>query len=81
MTRQEIFAAVEAERAYQDEKWGTAFDDKNTVNDWTSYIVKYLGQAVTMPWSSTAWRTQLIKVMALCSAALERDTYPPRHYD
>lgn len=25
--RQEIYAEIEKERAYQDEKWGTAFDD------------------------------------------------------
>lgn len=81
MKRSDIFAAVEKERAYQDEKWGRDFDDKNTVNDWVAYMTKYLGQAVTLPWTDATFRTQLLKVIALGVAALERNTYPPRHYD
>jgi hypothetical protein len=81
MSRAEIFSQIEAERAYQDNRWGTAFDDKNTVNDWVAYISKYLGQSVTMPLNIDTFHTQLLKVAALCVAALERDSYPARHYD
>lgn len=81
MTRPEIFDAVETERAYQESKWGDTFDQLNTPNDWVTYIAKYLGQAVTLPWNRDIFRTGLLKVMALCCAALERESYAPRHYD
>jgi hypothetical protein len=81
VTRQDIFAEIEKERAYQDQKWGRTFDDKNTPNDWITYIAKYLGQAVTLPFDRTMFRTQILKVMTLCCAVLERDSYAPRHYD
>jgi hypothetical protein len=81
MNRQTIYAAIEAERAYQDEKWGTDFDVANTPNDWVTYITKYLGQAVTMPWDGKRFREQMLKVAALAVAALEQEDYAPRHYD
>ena len=81
MTRQDVFEKIEAERAYQDVKWGTAFDSRNTPNDWVAYISKYLGQAVTMPFDPGAFRTQLLKVATLATAALEQESYAPRHYD
>ncbi len=79
--RHEIFEAVEAERAYQDKKWGREFDDKNTPNDWVAYLTRYTGLAVTMPWDEAAFRKAIVKVMAICCAILERDTFAPRHYD
>lgn len=81
MSREEIFEAIEKERAYQDEKWGRAFDDRNTPNDWVSYVAKYLGQSVTMPFDRSRFHEQLLKAATLCVAALERDEFPPRHYD
>jgi hypothetical protein len=81
MTRAEIFKLIEKERAYQDAKWGTEFDDKNTPNDWVSYISIYLGKAVTMPWDREAFRTAILKVVTLGVAILEREGYAPRHYD
>lgn len=81
MKRDEIFQAVEAERAYQDSKWGPAFDDKNTPNDWVAYLTVYAGKAVTMPWDHTTFRAMIFKVMAICCAILEREDYAPRHYD
>jgi hypothetical protein len=81
MTRQEIFDAVEKERAYQDGIWGREFDDKNTSNDWIAYITKYLGQALTLPWNKETFQKQILKAMTLCCAVLERDSYAARHYD
>lgn len=81
MTREDIFAEIERERAYQDKKWGREFDNKNTPNDWVAYIALYLGKAVTLPWDRTAFRTAILKVAALCVAILERGAYAPRHYD
>ena len=81
-----ILNDIRVERAYQDKKWGTEFDDKNTANDWVAYITSYLGKAVTMPWDGDTYRTMLIKTAALCVAALEAldraKGFPPeRHYD
>lgn len=81
MNRVDIFANIEQERSYQNQKWGTSFDNKNTPNDWVAYISKYLGQSVTMPFNDEVFRTQLLKVATLAVAALEQTTYAPRHYD
>jgi hypothetical protein len=81
MDRTEIFASIEKERAYQEQRWGNGFDTLNTPNDWVTYITKYLGQSVTMPFNAEQFRTQLLKVATLAVAALEQPTYAPRHYD
>lgn len=36
-----IFNEIMTERDYQVERWGNEFDDKNTPNDWASYIMRY----------------------------------------
>lgn len=83
--RQEIFKQIEAERAYQDTRWGTSFDDKNTINDFAAYIGTYLGQATKIGLSKAEQRVQLLKVAALSVAALEtfdrNNGFAPRHYD
>jgi hypothetical protein len=89
MDRQEIYCQIEEERAYQIEKFGHAFDDKNTINDWIAYVVKYLGNAATTAGTFAGdpvtdqplFRKAILKVATLCVAILERDTYAKRHYD
>lgn len=81
MDRAQVYELIDQERAYQGTKWSQHFDDCNTPNDWVCYIAKYLGKAVTMPWSRVAFREALVKVAALAVAALERENYAPRHYD
>lgn len=81
MLREHIFVDINGEREYQIAKWGNEFDAKNTPNDWVAYISKYLGQTVTMPFNEDVFRTQMLKVAALAVAALEQETYAPRHYD
>lgn len=72
------------EREYQNQRFGTAFDDKNTLNDWSAYITRYLGNA-TFATTREEQRCQLIKVAALAVAAVEAFdrnlAFPPRHYD
>ncbi len=71
-----IYAEIERERNRQDEKWGgPKHDDTKGVRDWVSYIVVYLGKAVD---NDSKWgrdlsisRIGLVKVAALCVAALE----------
>jgi hypothetical protein len=82
--REQIFKDIEAERKYQDEKWGRDFDDKNTTNDWAAYIVQYLGNVIKMPYDKQTVRKGMLKVATLAVAALERidsDTVAKRHYD
>jgi hypothetical protein len=81
VTRPDVFEAISRERDYQDDKWGSDFDNKNTPNDWVSYIAIYLGKAVTFPWDRKTFRTAILKVATLCVAILEREEYAPRHYD
>ena len=81
MTQEEIFSEIQFERHYQAARWSNEFDDANTPNDWVAYMVKYLGEAVTLPWDRAQFRQALVKVAALCFAALERETYAPRHCD
>lgn len=81
-SRESIFDAINAEREYQNKKWGEEFNSKNTLNDWVAYIASYTGKAVTLPFDANTYRTSLLKVAALCVAALERgDEFVPRHYD
>ena len=40
MSTKTIIAEITNERNYQKRKWGNEFDDKNTVNDWVTYITQ-----------------------------------------
>jgi len=82
MTREQIFTDINDERAYQNTKWGTEFDKKNTANDWATYIMWYLSKATSeYPLNQTVFRKNMIKVAALAVAALELDEVAGRHYD
>lgn len=80
-----ILQTIKDERAYQDKKWGISFDDKNTKNDWVTYITMYASQGAKMGESDARFRTMMLKVAALAVAAIEagdrNEGYPPRHYD
>jgi hypothetical protein len=83
--RQRIFEEIYVEREYQDGKWGKEFDDKNTLNDWLTYIGIYGSYAAKMRISKEEQRNNMLKVAALAVAALEtfdrNDGFAPRHYD
>lgn len=83
--RKNIFAAIEAERQYQDGIFGTQFDDKNTVNDWVAYISAYAGRAGAFTSDPEDQRKAMVKVAALAVAALEaldrNGQFAPRHFD
>lgn len=65
--------------------WGENFDDKNSANDWVSYVIVYLGQAVRLPWYKERFCENMIKAAGLCISALKtfyrNDGLPKRHYD
>jgi len=93
--REDILDEIYAERDRQLEVvgWSAEFDSKNTINDWVTYVVIYLGKAAewhtagrpSMGKTRDQARTNLIKVAALAVAALEvidREKGPAaRHYD
>ena len=83
--RQQIFDNINAERDYQDKKWGVLFDDKNTLNDWVTYINRYLASAAANGVSKPDQYKQLLKAATIAVAALEsfyrNNGFPKRHYD
>ncbi len=85
--REQIFEEINKERDYQDQKWGVEFDDRNTLNDWATYINIYLGHAADMNNidDPDKQRLFLLKVASLAVAALEtldrNNGFAPRHYE
>ncbi len=84
MSPSTILDEVQAERDYQEETWGAAFDDKNNLDNWIAYIVTYCGSSAVQTTPSEQ-RQKMVKVAALAVAACEafdrNDGFPPRHYD
>ncbi len=90
--RQAILDLIASERDYQEGRWGTRFDDRNTINDFVTYITRYAGNAAFEPdFHKTQvarrehQRQQLVKVAALAVAAIEtidrNGELARRHYD
>ncbi len=75
--------AQEIERARK--QWGTVFDDKNTLNDWATYINIYLAKATSMGATQEEVIKNLRKAAGLVVSVLERavngQRIAPRHYD
>ncbi|KKN26490.1 hypothetical protein LCGC14_0874060 [marine sediment metagenome] len=71
-----ILAEIEAERIYQDEKWGgPEHDDQHEPNDWIAFITCWNGKAFNCcekhPIDSRTFRFNMVKVAALAVAAME----------
>lgn len=80
-----LVAEIEREREYQKNKgFDGTFDDKNTCNDWVTYITQYASGAAFVP-VGLEQRTKLFKALTIAVAALEafdrNGGFPPRHYD
>lgn len=75
MTIETILNEVAVERAYQNQRWGTAIDDVNTPFHWNAYINQYASRnLIGNPNSFTdleAFRVDMLKVAALAVAAIE----------
>ena len=93
MSLNTILDEISAERAKQDKLWGNEFDDKNTPNDWVTYVVAYLGESVKTPEGHCGdagldvprFRKKILQAATLCVAAIEAcdrmGRLAPRHYD
>lgn len=65
-------------------RWGTAFDNKNTINDWVTYVSIYTSRAAAMGVPKAEVVSNLRKAGGLIMSALfyaENDLLAPRHYD
>lgn len=77
MGREEIYAEIEAERQYQEVKWGNASDDRNSPWEWVSFIANYAtkwmkGLYAPLPRTDvTDFRLKMIKTAAIAVAAVE----------
>jgi hypothetical protein len=79
-----IYEEIEKEREHAKTRYSVSWDSRNTINDWTAYIVSYLGKAVVYPFNGARWRETMIKIAGLAVSAIEAyDTtgLHPRHYD
>lgn len=80
-----VLEEIKAERDYQDRHWGPDFDDKNTLNDWVTYITQYCARASSFQTSPNGQRFAMVKVAALAVAACEafdrNGSFAPRHYE
>lgn len=60
-------------------------NDKNTANDWVTYIIRYAAKACEFEVDTQDFEKAMIKVAALAVAAVETvrrtGNLPPRHYD
>jgi hypothetical protein len=83
--RVDILAEVNEEREYQVETFNDKFDDKNTLNDWVTYIGIHCGKASNWTAAPKQQREQMLKVAALAVAACEafdkNGSFAPRHYE
>ncbi len=82
----EDFAAVRVELDNAFDRWGDEFDNKNTLNDWVTYICMYATSAAKMELQDDPdyQYEQLIKAAGLCLNAatrVRRGKVMARHYD
>jgi hypothetical protein len=86
-TRQEVYAALDTERAYQDSKWGDSRSSgeqgagERTLDEFALYIHGYADDLRRIA-SHTVYRQEKLdfirKVGALCVAAMEQHGAEPR---
>lgn len=76
MTRTEIFAEIDTERAYQESRWGNAFDDTHTPADWWTFVSIYYARSLQW-WKNPGtdvppyFRRGLVKMAAIIVAWIE----------
>jgi len=85
MSLNAVLEEIRIEREYQDQQWGTEFDDNNTLNDWVTYITIYTGQAARMDVPPENQRKNMLKAATLAVAAVasfdRNGQFAPRHYE
>jgi len=84
-TRQEVYAALDSERAYQRVRWDLPDEQRqHEIDAWVAYIVAYTDRLLQ---AAAAWKTPeekievlnfVRKVGALCVVAMEQHGAPRR---
>lgn len=70
----EVYQAIMAERAHQDEKWGGMHvDDQNAVTHFVDYIKEYMGRALYADITDRpkVTKRRMVQVAALAVACIE----------
>ena len=74
-TRAEIFDAIDRERSYQDQKWGTLVQHPHQLDEWIGIMARKLREA-RRAWakepSVNPAKAELLQVIAVGVAALEQ---------
>jgi len=87
LTRAEVFALIDGERAYQDTRWGpqtTSSGGQHSPAEWLVYIQDYLTEAIHFasriadPESAKFVMSNLRKIAAMSVAAMEQNGAPRR---
>ena len=81
MERKNVYAAIDSEREYQDEKWADFDDVNNHPADWLLYIEKHLAKAKDALYNShdmVSFNNEVRKIAGLSVACGERHGMPIR---
>jgi hypothetical protein len=73
-TRQEVYAAIDSERNYQDLKWEDFDDSNNHPSDWILYIDEHISRAKKAIYNShnmATFANEIRKIAALSVACME----------
>jgi hypothetical protein len=80
-TRTEVFAAIDAERQYQDEQWGTLEQRGKQVGAWITLMQHYMNQA-TKEWATNRGDEKALheirKIAGIAVACMEQHRVPER---
>ncbi|KKL65224.1 hypothetical protein LCGC14_2157140 [marine sediment metagenome] len=79
LLRTAIFDEIDTERKRDEELWGHEFDNKNTPNDWVTFVIWYLSRMADVnplrrdggKGYSTHYRLNIIKAAVVIVAAIE----------
>lgn len=85
MSKVDIVTDIIKELEYQKTIWGKEFDDKNTVNDWVTYIVHYASKAAMDSKTVDKQREAMVKTATLAISAVQafdrNNEFADRHYE
>lgn len=86
MVKNETMAEMREIVDAAEKRWGTNFDDKNTLNDWVAYAMIYMSRATVInnQGKKDLQIDSLLKAAGLLVTAAQRiddDKMAPRHYD
>ena len=71
-SQSDVYEAIRAERARQDEQWGGPdHDDDHGGEDWIEFINRFLNKALPYTMIADEWYDGILKATALGVAALE----------